>query len=121
VPPEFPAVRAYTPALDDMVRQTRGTTSSTAGHGISLHCPEPWPEPVVLADLLDEISVAVRRHVVLPRSAADVVTLWIAHTWGYEKFEHSPRLGITTCRATAANRRSLTFCASSAGAHYSKG
>jgi len=94
--PEAERMGVRVKALDDMVRQARGPTSPTAGHGIALHYPEPWPELVVLADLLDDISAAVSRHVVLPSKAADVVALWVAHTWVYEKFEHSPRLGITS-------------------------
>jgi hypothetical protein len=82
--------------LDDMVRQARGAISSPAGRGIGLHDPEPWPEPVVLAELLDDISKAISRHMVLPNCAADVIALWVAHTWVYEKFEHSPRLVITS-------------------------
>lgn len=82
--------------LDDMVLQARGPASPAAGRSIALHDPEPWPEPVVLANLLDDISAVVSRHVVLPSKAADVVALWIAHTWVYERFEHSPRLGITS-------------------------
>jgi putative DNA primase/helicase len=46
--------------------------------------------------LLDSLVDAVRRHVVLSPAAADVVALWIAHTWAYPGFDHSPRLGITS-------------------------
>jgi putative DNA primase/helicase len=45
---------------------------------------------------LDSVAAAVRRHVVLQPAAADAVALWITHTWVYERFDHSPRLGITS-------------------------
>ncbi len=94
--PEAQRLGVRVTTLDEMVREARGGTETETGRGIGLHDPEPWPEPVVLPDLLDEISEAVSRHVVLPNHAADVIALWVAHTWVYEKFEHSPRLGITS-------------------------
>ncbi|MBX6385490.1 MAG: hypothetical protein IRZ07_21380, partial [Microbispora sp.] len=36
------------------------------------------------------------RHVVMSPAAADCTALWIAHTWVYDRFQHSPRLSITS-------------------------
>jgi hypothetical protein len=61
-----------------------------------VHDVAPWPDDVVLGDVLDDIAVALERHVVLPNGAAAVLALWIAHTWTFERFEHTPRLMVTS-------------------------
>jgi len=84
------------PILDKLVQQARGAAEPTHGRFVALHDPEPWPEPLSTADLLDSLAAAVRRHVMLSQHAIDAVALWIAHTWVADRFDHSPRLGITS-------------------------
>jgi len=64
------------------------------GRTLSLREPEPWPEPINGAELLGELSAAIRRHVVMPDWAADTVALWAAHTHLVDCFGISPRLAI---------------------------
>ena len=64
------------------------------GRTLSLREPEPWPEPINGADLLGELSTAIRGHVVMPDWAADTVALWAAHTHLADCFGISPRLAI---------------------------
>ena len=82
--------------LDQIVSQARGDAGGAHGRGIVLHDPEPWPGPADLADLLTGTVAALRRHVVLPAASAEVTALWVAHTFIYERFDHTPRLGITS-------------------------
>jgi putative DNA primase/helicase len=82
--------------LDQLVAQARGDKGSASGRGVALYDAEPWPSGVDLGELLTDTAAAIRRHVVLPDASRDVVALWTAHTWVYEKFDHSPRLGITS-------------------------
>lgn len=82
--------------LDKLVRAKRGEAEAATGRGVALHDPEPWPEPVTTAEILDALASAIRRHVILPANAVDAVALWIAHTWVADRFDHSPRLGITS-------------------------
>ena len=70
--------------------------NAATGRGVALHDPDPWPEPVTTAALLGDLASAVKRHVFLPPSATDAVALWIAHTWVADRFDHTPRLGITS-------------------------
>jgi hypothetical protein len=65
--------------------------------GSAALCPEveSWPEPINGADVLNEISEAIRLRVVLTKEDADTVALWCAHTYCFESFRHSPRLNIT--------------------------
>ncbi len=46
--------------------------------------PQPAPEPVELGPLLDEISAAIRTHVVLSEHAAAALALWVVHTYVFD-------------------------------------
>ena len=46
--------------------------------------PEPWLDPVVLADLLDEIVVLIHRHVILEKSSAIAIALYVLLTYCVE-------------------------------------
>ena len=83
-------------ALDDLVKEKRGMADEAPGRGVALRDHEPWPEPVPTERLLDGLASAIRRHVIMPASGADAVALWIAHTWVATKFDHTPRLGVTS-------------------------
>jgi putative DNA primase/helicase len=53
---------------------------------------EPWPEPVAGAALLDQISAAVRRYVVLDDTMAHAVALWVVGTHVMLEWTIYPRL-----------------------------
>jgi hypothetical protein len=61
---------------------------------VSLRDHEPWPEPVAFGDVLNSLTSAIRRHLILPPAAVVAVALWIAHTWVHERFDYTPRLAI---------------------------
>ena len=82
--------------LDEQVQARRPLPEAATGRGVSLPVVEPWPDPVPGAALLDELTAAVRRHVILRPAAAEAVALWVAHTWVAYRFQHTPRLGITS-------------------------
>jgi hypothetical protein len=46
--------------------------------------PQPAVEPVELGPLLDEISAAIRTHVVLSEHAAAALALWVVHTYVFD-------------------------------------
>lgn len=56
--------------------------------------PEPWPDEVDAADLLDEMEERFRLHLVLPDECVHTVALWALHTWVFDAFMHTPRLAI---------------------------
>ena len=59
--------------------------------------PEPWPEPISDAErLFDEVSESITRYVVLPRAAADAITLWVVHAHAFESFDITPRLNLSS-------------------------
>ncbi|MBP0445017.1 DUF3631 domain-containing protein [Roseomonas sp. SSH11] len=82
--------------LDEQVKAARPMPDSATGRGVDLPEIEPWPERVTPAVLLDDLTATIRRHVILQESTAVCVALWIAHTWVYSAFQHTPRLSVTS-------------------------
>ncbi len=82
--------------LDAEVAALRPKPEAATGRMVALPEVEPWAEPVTTAELLDGLVAAIRRHVIVSPAAAVCCALWIAHTWVYERFQHSPRLSITS-------------------------
>src|SRR5215467_1908373 len=89
-------IRAAT--LDKLVAAERARLNpddgSKQGHAIAFPEPEPWPQPIMGAALLDDLAAAIRRHVVLPDHARDACALWVLHTYLTDCFLISPRLGV---------------------------
>ena len=52
--------------------------------------PEPWHEAVDIAALLSDVSVTIRRFIVLEPQQADAAALWIAFTWFADVVEVAP-------------------------------
>jgi hypothetical protein len=84
--------------LDRLVRDQRVRLGldddSKQGHAIAFPEPEPWPEPVNGAALLDEIATTVRSYVVMLDHCRDICALWGMHAYLVDRFIVSPRLGI---------------------------
>ena len=56
--------------------------------------PEPWPEEVDGAGLLDELVAVQRRYMVLPEGGAEAGALWILFAWSHDEAQVSPILAI---------------------------
>jgi putative DNA primase/helicase len=82
--------------LDRAIAKARGDKGDGHAQGQTTILPEhePWPEPVALDAILNDLARAIRRHVILSVEAADVIALWAAHTWVFETFDYTPRLSI---------------------------
>jgi hypothetical protein len=86
-------------AVDRLVRVLRpapATPADTGGKGsaLKLNPPTAWGDPVDGASLLDEIKAILEAHLALPPHASVGLPLWIAHTYAFEQFSHTPRLAI---------------------------
>jgi hypothetical protein len=44
----------------------------------------PHPEPVIVGELLTEIEVVIKRHLVLSDAAATALAVWVLHTYVYD-------------------------------------
>ncbi len=82
--------------LDQEVAKRRpdGDDGKGATNDLGLFEPEPWPDSVVGADLLDRLVGGLCRHVVLPAHAVEAIALWAVHTHAFELWRHTPRLGV---------------------------
>jgi putative DNA primase/helicase len=81
----------YTPPADPKEKDT-----AKSGRALDLHEPEPWPEPIDGAPLLDEMVRSIRRYVVLGQVEADAVALWVLATHAFGRFFIFPRLLLTS-------------------------
>ena len=77
--------------LDDEVKAIRSQAGSSSNPS---PFPEvkPWPEPVNLPALLDEIDVTLKTFVVLGTEEAIACSLWVVHTYLFTLFGISPLL-----------------------------
>jgi putative DNA primase/helicase len=67
-----------------------------AGRALVLYEPEPWPQPVDGAQLLNEIASGIKRYVVFADTAVDAVALWCVGTHAFNAFTIFPRLVVTS-------------------------
>jgi hypothetical protein len=82
------------PFLDSLVRKARPAESGQ-GRAIELLEPEPWPYAVNGIDLVQDMTAAIRKYVVLADSEALTCSLWSLHTYCFASFTCTPRLAIT--------------------------
>jgi hypothetical protein len=83
--------------LDRLVQAERpDDDENQQGRAVSFPDPEPWPESVDGAALLDSIADAIRRFVVLSDHCRDTAALWALHSCLVDCFLVSPRLAISS-------------------------
>jgi hypothetical protein len=69
---------------------------SGQGQELTLTWPEPWPEPVKLADVLYEVEAAIRRYVWCGEHQAVAAALWTCWTYHVDKFDVAPILLVSS-------------------------
>jgi len=74
----------------------RPEASSLQGQEIRIGWPDPWPQPVALADILEEVEGVIRRHIVLGPEQTVAAVLWVAWTWVLDRFDIAPLLFISS-------------------------
>jgi putative DNA primase/helicase len=85
--------------LDRLVTAERAKGNGAAngqGRPLELFKPTPWPDPVDGAGLLDDMSAAVRRYVVLRTAEADALALWVVAVHAFDAWFIFPRLFINS-------------------------
>jgi Protein of unknown function (DUF3631) len=78
------------------VRSANELDAPKAGRELFLNEPEPWPDPVDTATVLDELAATLARHMFMSQDTITAAALWCAHTWVFERFDRTPRLAITS-------------------------
>ncbi len=62
-----------------------------------------------IADILNEISEVLNAHLVIAQEQRVLVALWIAHTYKFHEFQHTPRLAITAPEKQCGKSTLLNF------------
>lgn len=86
---------AYTPAPPSQSVKA-ATARLVDGHEIAFRELDPWPDPVIGAELLDEIVLTFRRFLKLPEGAAEAMALWAVFAHAHDCFPTSPLLAFTS-------------------------
>lgn len=74
--------------LDEIVKDYKDSAGQSGNRPYSV--VELHPEPIDPAMLLNEITAAIRRHVVLDDEQATAIALWIALTWFVDSVAYAP-------------------------------
>ena len=85
-------VRAAT--LDKVVRGYRKVETGEGETAAHFTDPEPWPDPVNGAELLDELVSTFTRFLVLPDHSAEALALWCFHAHAHDATDISPILAV---------------------------
>lgn len=84
--------------MDAALAETAGDEDAPTGQGrtMALRDPEPWPDAVDGAALLDAIAGTVRRYLATRDSVPDAVALWTMHAHAHDAADVSPILALTS-------------------------
>lgn len=85
-------------AIEEAIRETGlpGGEPNRAGSGIALEDPEPWPEPVDGADLLEDLVGAFERFLALLAGGSETMALWTLNAHAHDASEISALLALTS-------------------------
>ena len=75
--------------LDKVTAPAGGESDGKQGRPVAWDDPEPSPEPVDSAALLDDIKRLVEHYASLPAGGAVAVALWSLYTWAFNAFSVS--------------------------------
>ena len=80
--------------LDTEVEKVRPASRKSGSETLPFSESEPWPEPVELEELLDDLLATTRRYIVMDEPACVAVCLWSLHSYCLEAAHVSPILAI---------------------------
>jgi hypothetical protein len=83
-------------ALVDAALSATASSDDAQGQQIVLRDPDPWPDSVDGAELLDEIVNLLRQYIVMPDGSPEAVALWAVLTYLIDATDILPMLGITS-------------------------
>jgi hypothetical protein len=76
----------------EKARAKREEKKQTAGLCADI---EPWPSPVEIAELLDDVRSTIKRFIVCDGSTATAAALWVAFTWIIDHAQVAPLAVVT--------------------------
>jgi putative DNA primase/helicase len=106
-------LRVRTRTLDNAVAGlvTNNSGKQLAGSALEFPEPEPWPAAIDGAELLDELTTAFRRHLVLPDGAAEAMSLWTIFSYCLDAFRSNPRLAFISTTKRCGKSTALDMLA----------
>jgi putative DNA primase/helicase len=90
----FTLIDAALPAVHTPTK--RKPEKPKQGRGVPLEDPDPWPDAVNGAALLDAIATTFSPYLALPAHASTALALWVLHVYAFEAWFTSPLLAITS-------------------------
>ena len=76
--------------LDSEIERLRPASRKTRSETLLFNESEPWPEPVQLEELLDDLLAITRRYIVMDGPARVAVCLWSLHTYLFRRGQCEP-------------------------------
>lgn len=73
-----------------------GARGELQGSAVEFEDPEPWPDPVDGAELLEDLRDTFNRFLALPDGAATTQACWIVHAHAHDASDISPVLALTS-------------------------
>ncbi len=81
--------------LDAEVAKRRTAVESDTDTTDLFSDPDPWPDPVDGAAILDALAASFTRYVVLPDGAAEALALWVVFAHAHDAAYVSPIMTVT--------------------------
>lgn len=103
----FPA-RMIDSAFDSSDNRVRAD-DSRQGSVLALSDPDPWPEPVDGAAVLDELRETHRRYIAPPEAGDVAFALWVVHTHAHDAAFISPILALTSPEKRCGKTQTLAL------------
>jgi hypothetical protein len=95
--------------LDRLVKAERGNGRAVHGQGqpVELFEPEPWTEPVDGVALLDQLTTAIQRYVIIDIHQARAIALWVLFTHAFAAAVFAPKMLIKSPQKRSGKTRLL--------------
>jgi hypothetical protein len=84
-------------ALDQEVKKQRRFEQTKSEEESEIFpAVDPWPEPIIVCDLLQDITQLFKRFAILPTHADTALALWVMFTWVIDQVSVSPILAVSS-------------------------
>lgn len=104
-------VRSPAKLVDATLQPGQGSEDEDELQGTALEWdePDPWPQWVDAAELLEEIADLFTRYMILPAGAATTFALWVVFAYAHEVAEVSPLLALCSPEKRCGKTRALSI------------
>lgn len=94
--------------VDAALTSGRSATPPGPGQALGFEDPEPWPEPVDGAVLLQDVAAVLKLYVALPAHADVAAALWSVHAHALDAADTSPILALVSPEKRCGKTRTLS-------------